>query len=206
MTPVGRLHLIANLNASLAAIDQAVSGGVDTVHLRDHAARAADLLERGRRLRDLLGPRARLIVNDRLDVALALEADGVQLGGRSLPLAEARRIAPALPLGASVHSLGEARAAGGADWLLLGAVFPSSSHPGGQTIGLEGVRQLAAADLGPIVGIGGITPENAPAVLGAGAHGVAVISAILAAPSPRDAARRLHDAVVAAQGERGHAQ
>ena len=204
-TAVGRLHLVANLSTSLEAIEQAVAGGVDTVHLRDHAARAGDLLERGRLLRERLGRRARLIVNDRLDVALALGADGVQLGRRSLPVAEARRLAGALPIGASVHSLAEARAAVGADWLLLGTVFPSASHPGAATIGAEGVRQVAAADLGPIVAIGGVTAENAPSVLRAGAHGVAVISAVLAAPSPRDAARRLHEAVVATQEERGQA-
>jgi thiamine-phosphate diphosphorylase len=203
MTALGRLHLIASLNASLEAIEAAVRGGVDTVHLRDHAARAGELLERGRRLRELLGGEARLVVNDRLDVALALGADGVQLGRRSLPVGEARRVAPSLPIGASVHSLSEARGAAGADWLLLGTVFPSSSHPGGETIGIEGVRRIAAAGLGPVVAIGGITAENAAAAIGAGAHGVAVISAILADRSPRDAARRLRAAIEGQRLERG---
>jgi thiamine-phosphate diphosphorylase len=203
MTSVGRLHLVTNLSVSLEAIDAAVTGGVDTVHVRDHAARAGDLLERGRRLRERLGGRARLIVNDRLDVALALGADGVQLGSRSLPVDEARRLAPAIAIGASVHSLAEARVASRADWLLLGTVFPSTTHPGGATIGPEGVGEIAAAGLGPIVAIGGITAENALSVLRAGAHGVAVISAVLAAPSPRDAARRLHDALQGAPAERG---
>jgi thiamine-phosphate pyrophosphorylase len=197
------VHLVTNLSVPLEAIEEAVAGGVDTVHVRDHAARAADLLERGRRLRERLGGTVRLIVNDRLDVALALGADGVQLGRRSLPVAEARRIAPALALGASVHSTAEARAAGGADWLLLGTVFPSSTHPGGATIGPEGVGAIAAAGLGPVVAIGGITAENAASVVRAGAHGVAVISAVLAAPSPRDAASRLREALLAARPEGG---
>src|SRR5262245_59476688 len=154
MTHLGRLHLITNLDTPVEAIDEAVSGGVDTVHLRDHAARAGDLLERGRLIQARLGRRVRLVVNDRLDVGLALGADGVQLGRRSLPVAEARRLAPALALGASVHSLDEARAAAGADWLLLGTIFPSATHPGGETIGPAGVARLAADGLGPIVAIG----------------------------------------------------
>lgn len=197
MTAPGRLHLVASLGAPVAAIALAVDGGVDVVHLRDHAARAGELLARARELREQLAGRARLVVNDRIDVALALGADGVQLGRRSLPVGEARRVAGRMPLGVSVHSLAEAREAAGADWLLVGTVFPSRSHPGGETLGLDGLRAVAAAGIAPVVAIGGMTPENAAETVAAGAHGVAVISAVLAAASPLEAARRLREAVSA---------
>ena len=185
------MHLVTNLTTPLDAIESAIEGGVDVLHLRDHAARAADLLLRGRHLRERFGGRVELVVNDRLDVALALGADGAQLTQRSLPVADARRIAGGMPLGASVHSVEEAEAARGADWLLVGTVFPSPTHPGGATIGADGVRAIAESGIAPVVAIGGIGPENVAAVRAAGARGVAVISAILSAKDPRAAAERL---------------
>jgi thiamine-phosphate pyrophosphorylase len=161
------------------------------LHLRDHAARAAELLLRARARRARFGGRVALVVNDRLDVALALAADGAQLTQRSLPVAEARRIAGGMPLGASVHSVAEAEAARGADWLLVGTVFPSATHPDGATIGLEGVRTIAAAGIAPTVAIGGITAANVASLRATGVHGVAVISAILSARDPRAAAEGL---------------
>jgi thiamine-phosphate pyrophosphorylase len=172
-------------------IDAAIDGGVDALHLRDHAARAADLLRRGRQLRERFGSRVALVVNDRLDVALVLGADGAQLSQRSLPVQEARRVAGRMPLGASVHSVAEAEAARGADWLLVGTVFQSATHPGGTTIGPEGVARVAAAGIAPVVAIGGIDATNAAEVRSAGAHGIAVISAVLSASDPRTAARSL---------------
>jgi thiamine-phosphate pyrophosphorylase len=188
---VGRLHLITNLTTSLDAIEAGIAGGVDVLHLRDHAARAADLLLRGRQLRERFGGRVALVVNDRLDVALALSADGAQLTQRSLPVAEARRVARGMPLGASVHSVAEAEGARGADWLLVGTVFPSATHPGGATIGVDGVRAIAETGIAPLVAIGGVEPSNVAAVRAAGAHGVAVISAILSAKDPRAVAEAL---------------
>ena len=177
---------MTDLAVPLATIEQAVEGGVDAVHLRDRAASAAELLARGRALRELVRGRARLIVNDRLDVALALDADGVQLGGRSLPLAEARRVAPGMPLGLSIHSADEAAAE--ADWFLLGTIFASRSHPGEVTGGLDLIRAARGRTTGPIVAIGGIDASTAAACAAAGADGVAVISAIAAADDPRAAA------------------
>jgi thiamine-phosphate pyrophosphorylase len=188
---IGRLHLVTNLSTPLDAIDAAIAGGVDVLHLRDHAARAADLLQRGRQLRERFGQRVALVVNDRLDVALALGADGAQLTQRSLPVADARRIAGGMPLGASVHSVEEAEAARGVDWLLVGTVFPSATHPGGATIGLEGVRAIVQTGIAPVVAIGGVNSTNAAAARTAGAYGIAVISAVLSASSPRAAAEGL---------------
>lgn len=177
----------------LEVVARAVMGGVDAVHLRDRAASAADLLEHGEQLRFVLGGRAQLIVNDRVDVALALSADGVQLSWGSLPIARLRRLAPELPAGVSVHAAEEAAvlSGDGATWLLLGTILRTASHPGhsGAGLGIIGaVRQLTGT---PIVAIGGIDATNAAACVAAGAHGVAVISAIAGAGDPRAAAAAL---------------
>jgi thiamine-phosphate diphosphorylase len=163
----------------VATIAAAVEGGVDAVHLRDHTASARELYARGLELRAL---DAWLIVNDRIDVAVALGADGVQLRESSLPLEEARRVAPDMRFGVSIHAPRETTA----DWAVLGSIYPTSSHPGGAALGPRGITP-------GVIAIGGITPENLPEVLAAGAHGVAVISAILGAPSPKDAARRFRE-------------
>ena len=185
----------------LETISLAVAGGVDAVHLREPTASAADLLRRGEQVRDAVAGRARFVVNDRLDVALALGADGAQLGVRSLPVARARAIAPELPLGASVHSVAEAQeaAAAGADWLLLGTIFASGSHPGQPGAGTSLIAAARRKAGVPIVAIGGIDAANAAACVAAGAHGVAVISAIVGAADPAAAAAALRDAVEGAR-------
>jgi thiamine-phosphate diphosphorylase len=183
---LGRLHLVTDLSVPLEVIAAAVEGGVDAVHVRDHGAAAADLLARALAVRARLGDRAQLVVNDRLDVALAVGADAAQLGRRSLPLALARRVAPSLALGASIHSLAEAGEA--ADFFLLGTIFPSRSHPGEPGAGVALIARVAAATARPLIAIGGVEAGNAGACRAAGAHGVAVISAIAAAPDPRAAA------------------
>lgn len=154
-------------------------GGPDLVfHLR--APRTS-----GRRLFDVaraLVPRsidedALLLVNDRIDVALAAGADGVQLGGRGIGIADARRMLGGERwIGASVHSGGEARdaAAGGADFVIAGAVYPTDSHPGQAGAGLGVIGDAAAAGV-PVIAVGGITPERVGGVLAAGAAGVAAI-------------------------------
>jgi thiamine-phosphate diphosphorylase len=142
----------------------------------------------GRRLFDLaraLLPRAvdedaLLLVNDRIDVALAVRADGVQLGGRGIGIADARRMLGARPwIGASVHSGDEAReaAAGGADFVMAGAVYATDSHPGQPPAGLGMIEDAAAGGL-PVIAVGGITPGRVGEVLAAGAAGVAVIRGV----------------------------
>ncbi|GAC1506972.1 MAG: thiamine phosphate synthase [Ktedonobacteraceae bacterium] len=123
------------------------------------------------------------IINDRIDVGLVVQADGFQLGRRSLPMATVRGlVGPDYLLGASVHSLDEVRTAlnQGADFLLAGTIFASRSHPGEPASGpqyISAIRQSHPAAM--LIAIGGITAENAPEVMAAGANGVAVISAIL---------------------------
>ena len=139
-----------------------------------------------------------LLVNDRLDVALAVEASGVHLGSRSIPPTEARRLlGGGRLLGVSVHSESEALEAtrSGADYLFFGPLFETPSHPGAAASGAEVVdRVLSRVDL-PVVGIGGVTPQRAATVIASGAHGVAAIRGIWDTPSPREAVQVYLDAV-----------
>lgn len=175
-------------------VDAAVAGGVRLVQLRLPGLPAGELYAIGRRLLDALGGRAGLIVNDRGDVARAIGAAGVQLGERSLPVEAARDILGAGALiGRSVHSVAAAIAAerAGADFLLLGTIYATGSHPGEPGSGPDLVREVAAATSRPLIAIGGITVHNVREVRRAGADGVAVITAISANVDPRRAARAL---------------
>jgi thiamine-phosphate pyrophosphorylase len=174
----------------------AARGGVGAIQLREKDLSARELYALGVRLQRLLAPyNVPLLINDRLDVALALDAAGVHLAGHSLPAAQARRILGTQKLiGVSTHSLEEARqaAAGGADFVVFGPVFatPSKMAYGPP----QGLQQLAAVVQQvpiPVLAIGGIEHANLPQVMQAGAHGVAMIRAVLSAPDPCEAARRL---------------
>ena len=125
-----------------------------------------------------------------MDVALVCGARGVQLTSRSLAASDARRIAPTLALGASVHDLEEGRvaAAAGADWLVAGHVFATSTHPGAPPRGLPWVRDLVQATTVPVIAIGGVRIEHAAVLRSAGVHGVAVIRGIWDAPNAEQAA------------------
>ncbi len=130
------------------------------------------------------------LVNDYVDLALAVEADGVHLGQSDLPLSVARRlIGSGGILGASARTPEEAVAASreGADYLGVGAVYPTTSKAEARVVGLEGLRAVRDAVELPILAIGGITPERVPDVIEAGADGVAVLSAILGAPRIEEA-------------------
>lgn len=182
----------------VAAVAAAVAGGVTLVQLREKSLPAAKLYRLGRRLLAAIAGRCPLIVNDRVDVALALGAAGVQLGEGSLPVAAARGVAGSdLLIGRSVHSADGARRAQaqGADFLLLGTIFPTRSHPGKPGAGTELVRETRSATTLPIFAIGGINAARAPSVMAAGADGVALISAVLEAPDPGAAAADLATAV-----------
>ncbi len=129
---------------------------------------------------------SRIIINDRIDVALAVAAHGVQLGHRSLPIALARRRWPGLPVGASVHDKADAIAAerDGTDWILLGTIYPTTSHPGRPGAGTRLIEDTTRAVGLPVVAIGGITPDHVGAVKGAGARGHAVLGGIWRAGDP----------------------
>lgn len=185
----------AELERTVAA---ALDGGVNVVQLREKSLPARELYELGRRLRRLTSAaEAALFVNDRLDVAGAVGADGVHLGQDGLPVAVARRIVGSGLVGRSVHEPLEAIEADqdGADYLLLGTIFHSRTHPERIPAGPRLIRKVKARVKAPLIAIGGITAENAAQAIADGASGVAVIRAILADPFPAQAARRLGDSV-----------
>lgn len=164
----------------------AVASGVDAVHLREPDLPAGALYDLALTLRAVTRGSALLLVHDRLDVALAAGADGVQLGERGLPVAAARQVAgDRLLIGRSVHSAaGAAQAAAeGADLVLVGTIFASASHPDHSPGGVELIRAARSACTLPLIAIGGIDATNAAHALAAGADGVAVIRAILGAPA-----------------------
>jgi len=178
-------------------VEAAVEGGVNVVQLREKDLPARELYDLAQRLRQIVGTQALLLVNDRVDVALAAGAHGVELGGNALPCDVARKLAPDLLIGRSVHDVANAATAvsSSADLLVVGTMFASRSHPGMSPAGPPLVRKVAAISSVPLIGIGGITAANATQVIAAGANGVAAITSITQALDPRDAAARLVAAV-----------
>ena len=188
------------------AVSGAVRGGVDLVQLREKDLPGGQLLELAERLRRVTKGSALLFVNGRVDVALACGADGVQLGEDAIPVEAARRVAgERLILGRSVHSLKGALEAeeAGADFLIVGTVFPTGSHPDDDAAGPQLLSEIAGMVGIRFLGIGGIHAGNLRRVMSAGASGAAVISAILSAPDPREAAAQLKAAMKEAWTELG---
>ncbi|MCX6024086.1 MAG: thiamine phosphate synthase [Chloroflexi bacterium] len=183
------------------AVAAGVAGGVNLVQLREYGMFAGDLLAAAHTLKGVTEGRALLLVNDRVDVAVAALADGAHLPEAGLPIAAARAVAgPDRLVGRSVHSVAAARqaAAAGADYLVVGTIYASGSHPDDPPAGPGLLRAIADVVNLPLIAIGGITPANIAEVIAAGASGVAVISAILDAPDPRTAAAELRAALDAA--------
>lgn len=188
--------------STVEIVESAIRGGVDVVQLREKGANARERYELGKELRELTREaEVPLIVNDRVDLATAIDADGVHLGDDDLPISAAReQIGADAIVGRSVSTPEAAREAEseGADYLGVGAVYGTTSKdtdPEQSNIGLDRVRAIRETTDLPFVGIGGVTPDNARPVVEAGADGVAVISAITAAEDPEAATRRLGSAV-----------
>jgi thiamine-phosphate pyrophosphorylase len=172
-----------------AAVETCLEAGLKAVQLREKELEVRDLLSLASRFRELTHRHgARLLVNDRADVALAVGADGVQRTATSLPVWALRSISPSgFMIGASIHSVAEARIAEpeGADFLVFGPVYDTASkRQYGPPQGLAALERVASAVRLPVFAVGGITPERVPEVMRAGASGVAVIGAILGAERP----------------------
>ena len=175
--------------------EAAFAGGVTALQLREKDGLSdREIYEEALALRALCRAHDRLfLVDDRLDLALASDADGVHLGQKDIPAAAAARILPpGLILGLSVRTLAEARAAlaDGAAYLGVGAVFPTASKDGAALVRPETVREIVALGA-PTVAIGGLTQANAPEAWALGVTGLAVISALTRAPDPKAAAAGL---------------
>jgi thiamine-phosphate diphosphorylase len=196
--PLPRIHAITDeriaRRVDLDAVASALAegGGTDlAIHARGRALTGLEHYELALRLSVLPSS---LFVNDRLDVALAVPTAGVQLGHGGVPVSAARALNPQWWIGKSVHDLAEADAARaeGADYLVVGPVYASATHPDRPAIGLERLRATVALGL-PVIAIGGVTPERVRAVRAAGAYGIAAIRALWDAAEPADAARRMRE-------------
>ncbi len=203
---VPRLHLITNdavlrdagfvdrADAVLAALGPAAA-----LHLRGHGLDGGVLFHLADRLRPSASAAgAMLVVNDRVDVALAAGIRAVQLGRHAMPVQEVRRLlGEAARIGYSAHGAEEARAAvdAGADFVVIGTIYPTASHPGDPGAGPERVARTAEMVRVPIIAIGGITPARVAEVVEAGAHGVAVLGGVWHAADAAAAARNYLEAL-----------
>jgi thiamine-phosphate pyrophosphorylase len=188
----------------VVVVGQAVAAGVRAVQLREKDLPTRDLYHLAERLlATTRAAGAALLINDRVDLAMAVSADGVHLTRRSLPPKESRELlGPERLIGVSCHSLADVGEAvdGGADFVVLGPIFETPSKTGyGPPLTAALLRQARARAALPILAIGGVKATQVPEVMAAGADGIAVISAVMAAPDPGKAAADLLAAIAAAR-------
>ncbi len=187
-------------------VEAAVYGGASCVQLREKIGSTREFIEQALAIRDFLRIRdIPLIINDRLDVALAVGADGVHLGQNDMPLAMARSIVKdAMIIGISANSLEDAVAAekGGADYLGVGPIYATPTKTDTAPIlGLDGLRKIRKNIKIPLVTIGGLNRSNATQVIRNGADGIAVVSAIVGAEDPEKASRDLMNTIQLVKAE-----
>ena len=195
------LYLVTDRSQSrgrdlLWVLEQALDGGVKAIQLREKDLGGKELFDLAEKTRELcIRYDARLLINDRIDVALGVDADGVQVGNASIPIDTARRLlGPRKLLGASTHSLAEAQQAeqNGADFILFGPVyFTPSKAVYGEPQGVTALKKIVEKIPSPVYAIGGIKPENINDVRATGIRGVALISAITNAENPKEATERI---------------
>jgi thiamine-phosphate pyrophosphorylase len=195
---------LARGRSNSAIVAAAVRGGVTCVQLREKTCSTREFIEEAARLKALLKPSGvPLIINDRLDVALAVGANGVHLGQSDMPLAAARSlVGSTMVIGISAESVEDAVAAqaGGADYLGVSPIFATPTKPDtAAPLGMAGLQAIRRAVNLPLVAIGGLNHRNAAQAIRAGADGVAVVSAIVAAEDPEQAARDLTREIAAAR-------
>ena len=196
-----KLYLVTDRGLSLGRpleeiVSEAVAGGVTMVQLREKDAATGEFVELGRRLMSLLKPLGvSLIINDRVDVALAVDADGVHIGQSDMTYADARRLlGPDKIIGLSVENFEDLEAANklDVDYIGISPVYGTPTKTDtAEPFGLEGLRKAVEMSVHPTVAIGGMNVATVGEVIAAGTDGVAVVSAICSAESPRDAAAEL---------------
>ncbi|MBU4278158.1 MAG: thiamine phosphate synthase [Proteobacteria bacterium] len=201
MKDIDRLHVLTDTelqqrysHEELARL--AIAGGAGVIQFRQKQGSTRQMIETARHMLAICRRhKAKLIINDRLDVALAAEADGVHLGQDDFPLAQAREIlGPDKIIGGSASSVEEAALcrAGGVDYIGLGPVYPTTSKAdAGPAGGLDLLRRVSREFGLPVIAIGGINAARAAEVMEAGAHGMAVISAVCCQADPQEAAAEL---------------
>ncbi len=199
------LYLVTDRRLSLGrsleqVVEEAVRGGVTIVQVREKEASSREFYELAVRLKQLLTPyKVPLIINDRLDIALACDADGLHIGQEDLPYPVVRQLLGRDKIiGLSVENRADVEEANlwDIDYIGLSPVFTTDTKTDtAPALGLEGVRELTALSVHPAVGIGGIHPQNAGEILRAGADGIAVVSAIISAPDSCKAANELSEII-----------
>lgn len=197
--------LFADIGEMFTAVEDALEAGIKAIQLREKDLPTRELLDIAYKMRELTARHnAKLFINDRVDIALCVEADGVHLGQSSMPVYAARKVlddyasrithrASRFLIGVSTHNLEEALTAekGGANFITFGPIYPTPSKlKYGEPVGLGSSEAVAKKIHIPIFGIGGIRPDNAKAVVNAGAYGVALISGILGEADIKSAAER----------------
>ena len=185
------------------SIEEAIAGGVTVIQLREKELGSREFFNVAVQVKAVTDRyHVPLIINDRLDIALAVDAAGLHIGQDDLPVAVARKLlGPEKILGVSACTVGEAVTAqmDGADYLGVGAVFPTGTKRDARQVTLDTLRLIKDRVKIPVVAIGGINQENASLVLHEKVDGIAIVSAILGAPDSRRAARNLHDQILASR-------
>jgi len=202
---IGRLHVLTDFHfqqiyTHAELTEMAIEGGADTIQFRQKHGSFRDILHEAEATARVCASRgATLLINDRVDVALAVGADGVHLGQTDMPLTAARRIlGPDAIIGITTPTISLAKRAeqDGADYVGFGPVFATHSKASSINVqGLEAVLEICNSINLPVIGIAGITPNRAPDVIRAGAHGVAVMSAVTQASDPVGATRQFYSAI-----------
>ncbi len=205
MKKIGKLHILTDtvLQSRFSHMEitrLAIVGGADTIQYRQKSGSTREMIEIARNMKRLCSEAdVTFIVNDRLDVAIAAEADGVHLGQEDFPIPMARELlGEGRIIGGSAATLDEARKclSEGADYVGFGPVYPTSSKDdAGPVSGIDILKQVVEIIPVPIIAIGGVGAENIPDVMRAGAHGIAVISAVCCQDDPEKATRSLYQAL-----------
>ena len=193
------LHIISNGKMpieKLCEIATDIHPYLTTIHLREKQKTARELFQAVQLFINANIPLSKIIINDRVDVALVTGTRGVQLAFHSLEAAVVKKHFSELRVGSSIHSYEEGQKAivNGVDYVLYGHVFPSKSKQGKVSKGLEELSRIAQLDI-PVIAIGGITPENTVKVIQTGANGIAVMSGILEASDPLEAVKAYRNAL-----------
>ena len=196
-----RIYLVTDSTLSLGRpiewiVEEAVKGGATIVQLREKDCSTRDFLELAIKLREILHKyNVPLIINDRVDIALASDADGVHIGQSDMPYSVVRKILGSDKIiGLSVENMEQAHEAESldVDYIAVSPVFSTNTKTDtSEAMGLEGVKKVASFSKHPIVGIGGMNKDTIKSVIEAGAKGVAIVSAIVSAESPQSSTRQL---------------
>ncbi len=186
-------------------IEKALEGGVTVIQIREKKLSTKEFIEEALKIKEIAKRKGvPIIINDRVDIALAVDADGIHLGNDDMPVEMARKIMGKKIIGASAHSVEEAmdKERKGANYIAVSPVFSTPTKPdAGTPLGLEGIRKIKEAVKIPVIAIGGINKNNVVEVIKSGADGVAVVSAIVCSEDPKKTAKEMRDLIKSAKKE-----